>query len=193
LALPLLVDALRRAVPAHAVLERLGGGQAMPSSLSREVSLKAFGLRDDERRLLTSIDGRTTVEQLALTSGLTADEAFRALYIAKVLGLLTLTPGVDDDSLASAEIDLRRLESKFEEVQDADYFTVLGLPRSASSDDIRKAFGRLTAEFNPLRFAGRSDPRLQQHAQLVSRLVEEAARALDDEHRRAEYARHLTD
>jgi hypothetical protein len=34
---------------------------------------------------------------------------------------------------------------------------------------------------------------LQQRAQTVSRLLEEAARAVEDDRRRAEYARHLLD
>ena len=44
-----------------------------------------------------------------------------------------------------------------------------------------------------LRFSGHPDAGLQQRAQVVFGLLEEAARALDDDRRRAEYARHLLD
>jgi hypothetical protein len=58
---------------------------------------------------------------------------------------------------------------------------------------VQRAYERLSEEFDPLRFSGHTDPSLQQRAHLVHRLLEEAAKALEDDRRRAEYARHLLD
>jgi hypothetical protein len=191
--LPLVAEALRRAVPADALLERLGGAEAVCTPTENDVDLRAMGFTDRERKMLSWVDGEATVEDLALASGLKSEASFRALLVAKLLGVIEVNPPAVPAPAPSADLDLRRLEAKFDEVQDADYFTILGLPRAATSDDVQRAFRRLSEEFDPLKYTGHPDASLQQRAQVVSSLIEEAARALEDERRRAEYARHLLD
>ena len=191
--LPMLAESLRRAIPPDVLLERLGGGEAVPEPTDSELDLRALGFSERERKMLTWVDGEATVEDLSLASGLKPDVAFRALLVAKLLGVVTLTTPEKPARPADPDLDVRRLEAKYDEVQDADYFTILGLPRSAGADDVQRAFQRLGGEFDPLRFSGHPDPSLQQRAQVVYRLLEEAARALEDDRRRAEYARHLLD
>ncbi len=91
------------------------------------------------------------------------------------------------------ELDIKRLESKIEEIQGADYITVLGLSRSAGKEDVEKAFQHLVTEFHPLRYAGHSDPVLQRRAEEIQVILTEAAQALQDDRLRAEYARNLVD
>ncbi|MEW6430634.1 MAG: DUF4388 domain-containing protein, partial [Myxococcota bacterium] len=191
--LPMLAEALRRAIPPEQLLERLGGGEAVPQSTDSELDLRTLGFSERERKMLTWVDGEATVEDLSLASGLKPDVAFRALLVAKLLGVVTLRAPEVSAPPADPDLDVRRLEAKYDEVQDADYFTILGLPRSAGAEDVQRAFQRLGGEFDPLRFSGHPDPSLQQRAQVVYNLLEEAARALEDDHRRAEYARHLLD
>jgi preprotein translocase subunit Sec63 len=113
--------------------------------------------------------------------------------VARVLDLVRLEPASEPTGTAPPELDIRRLESKFEEVQDADYFSVLGLARSAGSEEVKRAYERLAAEFHPLRFAGHPDASLQFRAQQIRTVLSEAARALSDDRLRAEYARNLLD
>jgi hypothetical protein len=191
--LPMLAEALRRAVSPDVLLERLGGGEAVPEATDVELDLRALGFSERERKMLSWVDGEATVEDLSLASGLTPDVAFRALLVAKLLGVVSLHLPEHPAPAVDADLDVRRLDAKYDEVQDADYFAILGLPRSAGADDVARAFQRLGGEFDPLRFSGHPDPALQQRAQVVYRLLEEAARALEDDRRRAEYARHLLD
>jgi hypothetical protein len=191
--LPLLAEALRRAVPTDALLERLGGADAVCLPTENDVDLRAMGFSDKERKMLSWVDGEATVEDLALASGLKSEASFRALLVAKLLGVIEVKPPAVPAPAPSPDLDVRRLEAKYDEVQDADYFTILGLTRGASSDDVQRAFRRLAEEFDPLKYTGHPDASLQQRAQVVSSLIEEAARALEDERRRAEYARHLLD
>jgi hypothetical protein len=191
--LPLLAEALRRAVPTDALLERLGGADAVCLPTENDVDLRAMGFSDKERKMLSWVDGEATVEDLALASGLKSEASFRALLVAKLLGVIEVKPPEVPAPAPSPDLDVRRLEAKYDEVQDADYFTILGLTRGASSDDVQRAFRRLAEEFDPLKYTGHPDASLQQRAQVVSSLIEEAARALEDERRRAEYARHLLD
>ncbi len=191
--LPMLAESLRRAVAPDVMLEKLGGGEAVPFATDSELDLRALGFSERERKMLTWVDGEATIEDLSLASGLKPDLAFRALLVAQLLGIIEVRPGVKRTEPSSGQLDLQRLEAKFDEVQDADYFTILGLSRAAGTEDVRRAFQRLTQEFDPLRFSGHPDPAIQQRAQVVANLLEEAARALEDDRRRVEYARHLLD
>lgn len=191
--LPLLAEALRRATPSDSLLEQLGGGEAIPTLVAGDLDLRALGFGDRERKMLSWIDGEATVEDVSLASGLPADAAFRALVVAKQLGVVEVKPPVQTRPTVDPELEVRRLEAKYDEVQDADYFTVLGLERTAGTEDVQRAWQRLSNEFHPLRFSGHPDAGLQQRAQLVYTLLEEAARALEDDRRRSEYARHLMD
>jgi hypothetical protein len=192
--LPMLAESLRRAVAPDVMLERLGGGEAIAVATDSELDLRALGFSERERKMITWVDGEATVEDLSLASGLKPDLAFRALLVAKLLGIIETRPGTKKATEpSSGQLDLHRLEAKFDEVQDADYFTILGLSRAAGTEDVRRAFQRLAQEFDPLRFSGHPDPSIQQRAQVVANLLEEAARALEDERRRVEYARHLLD
>ncbi len=191
--LPMLAESLRRAVAPDIMLERLGGGEAVPVATDSELDLRALGFSERERKMLTWVDGEATIEDLSLASGLKPDLAFRALLVAQLLGIIEVRPGSKKSETGSGQLDLHRLEAKYDEVQDADYFTILGLSRAAGTEDVRRAFQRLTQEFDPLRFSGHPDPSIQQRAQVVANLLEEAARALEDDRRRVEYARHLLD
>ncbi len=191
--LPMLAESLRRAITPDVLLEKLGGGEAVPSANESELDLRALGFSERERKMLSWVDGEASVEDLSLASGLKPDAAFRALVVAQFLGLIDVKPGTRKTESTSGQLDVNRLEAKYDEVQDADYFTILGLPRVAGGEDVKRAFQRLSQEFDPLRYSGHPDPALQQRAQTVARLLEEAARALEDDRRRAEYARHLLD
>lgn len=189
--LPMLAESLRRAVSPEDALHQLGGGAAVPTLIESELDLRALGFSERERKMLTWADSESTIEDLSLASGLKPDVAFRTLRVAQLLGVLDVKPGPASTEPPSGELELQRLESKFDEVQDADYFTILGLPRGASTDDVRRASERLSQLFDPLRFSGHPDPAVHQRALAVCALIEEATRALEDDRRRAEYARHL--
>jgi len=191
--LPMLAEAIRRALPVDALLQKLGGGEAICEPLDSELDLRSLGFGDRERKMLSWVDGETTVEDIALASGLKQDVAFRALLVAKLLGLISVTAPKERPAAPSTDLEVQRLDAKYDEVIDADYFTILGLPKTAGSDEVQRAFNRLSNEFDPLKYSGHPDPALQQRAQVVFTHLEEAARALEDDRRRSEYARHLLD
>ncbi|MBX7098787.1 MAG: DnaJ domain-containing protein, partial [Myxococcaceae bacterium] len=191
--LPLLAEAMRRALPAGALLETLGGGEAVPFTADGELDPRALGFGDKERRMLGYVDGEATVEDLTLASGLAPEAAWRALLVAKLLGVIDLKVPEAKSTPPTLELEVQRLADKFEQVQEADYFTVLGLSRSAGTDEVQRAFDRLAEEFDPVRYSGHPDAGLQQRAQVVFHALEEAAQALRDDRRRADYARHLVD
>src|SRR5262249_27058319 len=84
-------------------------------------STRALGFSDRERRMLSYVDGEATVEDIVLASGLKADRAYKVLAVAKFLGMLEVRAPKAPSAPVSAELDVQRLEAKYEQVQDADY------------------------------------------------------------------------
>ena len=191
--LPLLTEALRRALSVDEVLESLGGSQAIPVPLECDLDARTLGFSDRELRLLTLVDGQATIEEVALASGLRQETAFKGLLVGRLLGLFDIKAPVSPSPTVSPSLDAQRLEAKYEEIQEADYFSILGLTRTAGSDEVQRAFERLSTEFDPIRFSGHPDVAVQQRAQMVHAMLSEAAKALEDDRRRSEYARHLLD
>ncbi|MBL8956142.1 MAG: hypothetical protein JNK82_35540, partial [Myxococcaceae bacterium] len=191
--LPMVAEALRRVLPPELQLEALGGSEAVPLATETDLDARVLGFTERERRMLSFVDGEATLEDIVLAAGLRPEKAYKTLAVAKHLGLLEVRAPQVRRPQPSPELDIQRLDAKYEQVQDADYFTILGLTRQAGTEEVQRAFDRLSEEFDPIRFSGHTDASLQQRAAVVLRLLEEAARALEDDARRAEYARHLLD
>ncbi len=193
--LHLLAEALRNTLTSESLLESAGSLRARVTRGDLHLAPDDFGLAPRDLQLLSQVDGEHTLEALLLGAGLPQDAALKSLAVARTLGLISLAPVGEEDEAGDLppELDVRRLEAKFEEIQDADYFTVLGLARSAGGEEVKRAYELLSAEFHPLRFAGHPDPALLHRAQQIRSVLAEAAQALGDDRLRAEYARSLLD
>jgi hypothetical protein len=188
-----LAEALRRALPPEEVEARSKGTRAVPRPL-RRMDLGPFGFADRERRLLEAVDGERTVLELLSRTGIRQDAGLRALAVAEVLGLLDVTaPETKEAKEVDPEVELQRLKQKSAATEEADYFSVLGLPRSAGTEEVQRAHARLAAEFDPLRYAGHPDPEVPARAARLQSLLDEAAQALTDERLRHAYVRSLVD
>jgi len=189
----LLPRALARVVSEESILASFGGLDAVPAPRPQALALRDLGLSEPELNLLGAVDGVLTVGELLLSSAMAQEQALKTLRLASILGAIEIRPGTQPVAAHGPDVDIRRLKSKFEEVQEADYFAVLGLSRSAGSEEVRQAFEVLSAEFNPLKFAGHTDPSLQSQAEQIQSLLAEAAQTLQDDRLRAAYAGNLTD
>jgi len=187
----LAAEGVRRGLPAEEVERLVPSLRAVPRML-RRVDPQNLALGDRERRLLEGIDGQRTVQQLLLATGVSRDPGRKALAVAVALGWTELRPPSQEEARAeTVEVAAARLEARWAQVEDADYFTVLGLPRNAGTDEVTRAFARLSAEYDPLRWSGHPDPRVQVRAERMQALLSEAARALSDDALRNAYARSL--
>jgi hypothetical protein len=187
----LAAEGVRRGLPAEEVDRLVPSLRAVPKLL-RRVDPRALGLGERERRLLEVIDGQRTVQQLLLSAGVSRDGGRKAVAVAVALGWIELQPPSQQDAQAeTVEVAAARLEARWSQVEDADYFTVLGLPRNAGTDEVARAFARLSTEYDPLRWSGHPDPRVQVRAERMQALLSEAARALSDDTLRSAYARSL--
>ena len=187
----LAAEGVRRGLPAEEV-DRLVPSLRSTPRLLRRLDGQALGLGDRERRLLDAIDGERTIQQLLISLGVSRDAGRKAMAVAAALGWVELRPPSQEEARAeTVEVAAQRLEARWAQVEDADYFTVLGLPRNAGTDEVTRAFARLSAEYDPLRWSGHPDPRVQARAERMQSLLSEAARALSDDTLRSAYARSL--
>ena len=187
----LAAEGVRRGLPAEEVERLVPSMRAVPKLL-RRVDPSGLGLGDRERRLLEDIDAQRTVQQLLLAAGVSRDGGRKAVAVAVALGWIELQPPSQQDAQAeTVEVAAARLEARWAQVEDADYFTVLGLPRNAGTDEVARAFARLSSEYDPLRWSGHPDPRVQVRAERMQALLSEAVRALSDDGLRSAYARSL--
>ncbi len=187
----LAAEGVRRGLPVEEVDRLVPSLRAVPRLL-RRVDPQALGLGDRDRRVLDAVDGERTAQQLLLATGTSREAGKKVLAVAVALGWLELRPPSQEDAQAeTVEVAAARLEARWTQVEDADYFTVLGLPRHAGPDEVARAFARLSAEYDPLRWSGHPDPRVQARAERMQALLSEAARALSDDGLRSAYARSL--
>jgi hypothetical protein len=160
----------------------------VPRALTRPFGLEALGFSERERNLLDAVDGRAPLSVLGAQAGLSRERVHQVFAVARMLRLVELLPAVE-----GAIDEEAALARKYDQVHQADYFAILEVPRSADAEAVRRAHLRLSEQFDPLKFAAHPDPGLLQKAQAVYRHVKDAARALRDDARRADYARHLLD
>ncbi len=191
--LALVVEALRRGLDLDAHVAPRGGLAALPAPEDAPGDLRPLGFSEREIRLLSLIDGDTSVEELLLASGLKQEAALRLLAAGEVLGWLAIRPAPLEELPPTPELELARLDAKYREVQEADYFSILGLARSAGGDEVQRAYAQLATEFDPLKFVGHPDVSIQHRARQIQEALSEAAQVLGDDGLRANYARHLLD
>lgn len=88
-------------------------------------------------------------------------------------------------------VDKERVLAKRAQVQDGDYFMVLGLSRDASSHEVARAFERLKREYAPDRFAEPLREELAPALAEIGAVLDEAHRVLADDRVRRSYRDHL--
>lgn len=89
-------------------------------------------------------------------------------------------------------IDRERVLAKLSQVQDGDYFAVLGVSREASGHEVTRAFERLKREFAPERFAEPLTTELSPALAEIGEVLDEAHRLLVDDTRRVAYRERLS-
>jgi hypothetical protein len=95
------------------------------------------------------------------------------------------------DRAIDTAVDKERVLAKRAQVEESDYFTVLGLGRDATSYEIARAFERLKREFAPDRFVESVRGELAAALSEIAEVLDEAQRVLGDEQLRRAYRSRL--
>ena len=170
---------------------RLGLGKSqvlLPEcGLSPELSQRALAATEDELPQIRARDPGLLPILLAL----------RELGIVS-MGMRRPSPGERTEQLdpRSAELDdeafALRVAARRALVDEGDYFTVLGIPRSATTHEVDRARDTLFREFAPSSLPARAD-HLKGDLAAILEIVAEAHEILRDDVRRERYRRALDD
>lgn len=187
------VETVRRVIPPDVALGRLGTGQARLDDGPRLSLLGECALRNEELEVVRSARGRTVGELLEMGE----PELSNVIYALVCLGVLNvLAAVVPGPQGAQAEADpldeeaLRlRVRARLALVEDGDYFSLLGVARSATAYEIRRAYLELRRAFEPSRLLTAATADLAADVILVVEVLDEAYEILRDPHRRERYRR----
>ncbi|MCA9633393.1 MAG: DnaJ domain-containing protein, partial [Myxococcales bacterium] len=126
-----------------------------------------------------------------------SDHFAPVLYALLQLGVLeSLAPARHSEQPSSPEVDRlddeamrERVVARRRLVDEADYFTLLGLTRDATAYDIRRAYLELRREFEPNHLLTARIADLADDVQLIVEVLDEAYDVLRDDVRRERYRR----
>lgn len=191
----LITDGIRRKLSLPRIHRRLGGPATLLAT-SQAPELHLLSLTARERRLAEQVDGLKTAEELVFISGLGEEATYQVLYALAATGQATVqvrgpmpegrafTP---EERQAEVVIDRRRIEEKFRQALESDYFEILGVPLEATAYEIRTAHERLSRIFHPGRYAAEEFRDLWGKIEEVRRALDDAHDVLKDEGLRADY------
>jgi CheY-like chemotaxis protein len=190
--LRLAVEGVRRRWREDRLSRALGGPATLLGPAAGRPPLAELPMGEEEERLLGLADGLRTLDEIASDSLLDSLSTRQVLAALVEIGVLEVRIRAGAASpAADAGVDLARLQEKLEQVRRADYFTILGLSRTATPYEIRASAQRLLADLDPDRWAGVSDPGLPERLAEVRQVVDEARQVLADDELRAAYLQGL--
>ncbi|MEM6787101.1 MAG: hypothetical protein AAF928_05485 [Myxococcota bacterium] len=194
----IFVEAVRRVLPPEAALERLGGPKGRIDAGPRGELLVETALDGHELAGLRDARGQT-IDDVLRSQGVGFAPLLFALEQLKVVTIeradRPLGARRDGDAPAPDPLDAdavrRRVEARLALVREADYFTLLGLERVATSYEVRRAYLDLRRSFEPARLLTAATADLGDDVRLIVEVIEEAYDVLREPARRRRYQRAL--
>jgi len=188
-----LIESVRRVIPPETAMTRIGGPRARVSLGPRQSLLSECALRSDEMERIRSAQGRSVGD---LLEGADA-EIPNVLYALACLGVIEIlkavAPAREETPLEPDPYDeeavRQRIRARLALVEDGDYFALLGVPRAATSYEVRRAYLELRRAFEPSRLLTAATADLHADVQVILDVLDEAFDILRDAHRRERYRR----
>ena len=194
----LIVEGIRR----KHLLPRLMGILGSPGTVVNLVpnaipDWDVLKLTQDELRVLTLMDGTRTIEELVFNSRLDALRVYHLLSALVTLQVAQVVSRGAEEFVSTpcapqSSIDHRRIQNKLEQVQQRDYFEILGVERSATSYEIEQAYERFCYDFAPDRLPPELKTELRRDLSEIHQVVEDARLVLLNPQTREAYAHHLS-
>jgi hypothetical protein len=192
-----LIEVARRAVAPSTAIAHLGGGASTVLEGPRTDLLSECALNDVEQDLVVRCAGKSLDR---LTGDLPSPDLMAVLCVLVGLGVLgiqtTGAPASAAKAMQAARFDpldaqaLRgQVKVRLGLVQEGDYFALLGVPRSATAYEIRRAYLELRRAFEPSRALTAATADLADDLRLIVEVLDEAHDILRDQVRRERYRR----
>lgn len=190
------VDVVRRMIGGVEAVAALGGTSAHVSPGAREALLVECGLSPAEVEIVGRAAGRKLGEVVAESA---AGDVGPLLYALALLGAIEPirsvepAPGPDAGGAGVEALDAdavrARVRARKALVDDGDYFAVLGVARSATGYEVRRAFLELRRAFEPQHLLRPELADLEGDVRTIVTVLDEAYEILRDPARRERYKR----
>jgi hypothetical protein len=191
-----LIDTLRRIVDPEVAAQSLGGWDVHLAPGAKAALMNECALATEEAELVAHPEGHTLRELVSQVGDLSFASAVQALVELGVLqvGINTREEAPDPDlERAIRSVDVHalreRIVSRRSLVEEGDYFALLGLPRSATGYDIRRAYTKLRRDLDPSRALTAGTADLEEDLDEILVVLDEAYEILRDQVRRERYRR----
>lgn len=192
-----LVEVLRRVIPPDDAARRMGGMRSRVADGPHPALLTECALGKAELSILEQSRGRTLEESL---EGEIDTDMASVMFALSLLGVITVLPSVedrrDDASPAAPQVDAldaeairARVRARLDLIHEGDYFAILGIPRTATGYEVRRAFLELRRAFEPARLLTPQLADLGADVRKIVAVLEEAYEILRDGARRERYRR----
>ncbi|HEY3497551.1 MAG TPA: DnaJ domain-containing protein [Polyangiaceae bacterium] len=196
-----LVEITRRVAPPADAVARLGGRDVRFGFGGRRVLLAECALSDAENALAETAEGATLGELLKRAG---ADDFACVAWALVELGILSTasearrpapTPEAAADPDAWDPLDTTafraRVAARRALVEEGDYFALLGVSRTATHYDLRRAYQTLRRDLDPSRMITAATIDLREDVDSILEVIDEAYDILRDPVRRERYRRAL--
>lgn len=192
------VDLVRRTVAPEEAVERLGGESSRIVDGSRYALIAECNLSGHETDLLARTRGGTLADVLARAVD---PEIASVVHALALLGIVEVVPsleasrpsrkdaGAEDARALDEEAVRARVRARLELVEDGDYFAILGVARTSTSYEIRRAYVELRRAFEPSRILAPPLADLDVDVRKILAVLDEAYEILRDGPRRERYRR----
>jgi len=203
----LVLDGVRRKYGRLRLYRVFGTASTVPRPRPGVDPPPGLPLRPDEESVWRCCDGHRNAIEVARAASTTEVDALAILYALGILDLVEgprgrtagILPPLEADAIARAGAprtadqmpgfgDL--VSAKFAEVVTADYFQVLGVPRTATGAEIEAAWTTLKRRFDPHRV--RREGAVWHQVTEIAAVVDDAYALLADERLRERYERALS-
>jgi len=167
---------------------RIAGNAAMLTSLADQLELTL-----DERDLLSRFDGKHSVSELVRADS-DAAGVLSLVYALAMIELVELSGEREPEAIAEVdpvELDRQRILERLCFVREADYFELLGLPRDATKQEVRRAYRALSATFSDEHLEERTRRSMAAELREIRVALAEAHELLADDALRSAYLAHL--
>jgi len=196
-----LIEVVRRAVPSDVALTRLGGGGTRIHEGERFDLLSECALPEAEQEWLARSKGAKLEEALASAPH---HEMAPVIYALVQLGVVAVgtvetstrkkrTSAVATFDPIDAQAFRSQVTARLSLVEEGDYFSLLGVPRTATAYEIHRAYLELRRGFEPARVLNAATADLADDLDLIIEVLEEAHDILRDQARRERYRRAIED
>ena len=201
----MILEGVRRIKQLEYFQRALSQGEAIFSPpLSPDAIYQGLNLKPSEAYVMSRVDQPIKAKDLVQLTGLSELETLRSAYALTAAGMLQITrPELKKGNKTAAQTTAESREKDAEkdelsrlraEVLRAthvfaadDFYEVMGIPRSADQNEVKKTYYTLAKKFHPDRAHRLGDQHLREKMEKIFQKISEAYETLADDERRRAY------